>query len=158
MSLAKLFSTSQSSDVNLLWNTTAIQDCMTARWVRGTRGDWIQLGGLSNNGGIAAPANCGKTELALLALSRVLKRIPCSEGQIYETEGTLDIERINEILARDSWDTDNAIRQIPSMHDLEEANKAGIELDQAIQFIDGQLLTFDRYNDIMQRLYDNMMI
>lgn len=152
MSLAKAFATSQSSDVNLLFNTTAIQDCMTARWVQGTRGDWIQLGGFSNNGGIAAPANCGKTELALLDLSRVLKRIPCAEGQIYETEGTLDVERINEILARDPWDTDGIVRQIPTMQDLEDAAEEGREIDQAIQFIDGQLLTFDKYNDIMHEL------
>lgn len=152
MDLKSAFGSSQSSDINLLFNCSAIYDCMTARWVKGTRGDWIQVGGFSNNGGIAAPANCGKTEQALLMLTRVLKRIPCAEGQIYETEGTLDIERINEILARDPHDTDGRIRTIPSIFDLEEAREDGRELDEAIQFIDGQLLAFDKYNDILHSL------
>ncbi len=152
MYLQEAFGNSQSSDINLLFNTSAIFDCMTARWVKGTRGDWIQVGGFSNNGGIAAPANCGKTEQALLMFSRIIKRIPCAEGQIYETEGTLDIERINEVLARDPHDTDGFIRTIPSIHDLEEALENGETLDQAIQFVDGQLLAFDKYNDLLHKL------
>ena len=150
--LEAAFGNSQSADVNLLFNTSALFDCMTARWVKGTRGDWVQVGGFSNNGGIAAPANCGKTEQALLMFSRVVKRIPCAEGQIYESEGTLDIERINEVMQRDPYDTDDFIRTIPSISDLEDAREEGREIDTAIQFVDGQLLGFDKYNDAMHVL------
>lgn len=152
MYLAKTFGDKQSSDINILFNTSAIYDCMTARWVKGTRGDWIQVGGYSNNGGIAAWANCGKTEQGLLMFSRVLKRIPSSEGQVYETEGTLDIERINEVMARDAYDTDGRIRFIPTIQDIDDAIDAGIEVDQAVQFVDGQLLAFDKYSDMLHEL------
>lgn len=152
MDLQSAFGDSQSSDVNLMFNTSPIFDCMTCRWVKGTRGDWIQVGGFSNNAGVAAPANCGKTEQAIMMLTRLLKRIPSSEGQVYESEGTLDIERINEILARDPHDTDGYLRSIPTIQEIEDALEDGRIVDSAIQFIDGQLLEMDKYNDILHEL------
>ena len=152
MKVGELFGASQSTDINILFNTSAIFDCMTARWVKGTRGDWIQVGGFSANGGIAAPANVGKTEMLFFMASRVLNRIPCSTGLIYETEGTLDKERVNESLARNPWDTDGFFRQIPSIDDLRDAEEEGKELDNNITFIDGQTLSFDKFSDMLHKL------
>ncbi len=149
MEFIETFEEFQCADVNLMWNVTPIVDCMTARWVMGTRDDWILVGGYSNNGGLVAPANAGKTALILLMWTRFLKRIPCSLGQLMESEGTLDIERTNETFEMDAYDTDGFIRKIPTIEELEDAKESGEYIDTSIQFVDGTSLTFDTYIDML---------
>lgn len=95
-----LFEEFKAPEVNLAFNVNPILDHQTGEWVEGSRGEMILVGGFTPNTGILAESNCGKTELLLEMYTKVASRYPVSEGYVYETEGTLQKNRVNNYYNR----------------------------------------------------------
>lgn len=141
---------STSDDVRIAWNVLPMLDFLTCTWVKGERGEMIQVGGLTHNTGIVAPANCGKSELGLHIIAAAINRIPQSDGQIYETEGTMSTSRPNRVSRTMARDTSNEYFVIPTPEEARRAKANGDSIEDRVAFIDGERLLFDTWHDKMQ--------
>lgn len=86
----------RSLEVTCAFNTLPLIDHLTGQWTEGTDGEMILVGGFVHHTGVIAPANAGKTALALFMWTITANRYQCTTGHIYETEGTLPAKRVTD--------------------------------------------------------------
>lgn len=142
----------KAPEIRIGWNVLPMIDYLTSVWVKGTRGEMIQVGGFTHNTGVVAQANCGKTELAAHIFSAAVNRIPHSDGSVYESESTLQSARLNRISNNVGLDICGANYSIPSTEELLTAKANGDTLENRIVMIDGELLPFDKWFDKMTKI------
>lgn len=146
------FSKNIAPDVRLGYNTILLLDQLSGKWVKGTRGNRILIGGHTANDGIAAKTNCGKSQLGLHKFCTVLNRYPLSTGMLYESEGTMDVGRPNKVSASMAWEIGSNFFRIPTPEEVEEALLNDGVLEDRIAFIDGNSLYFDKFIDMITEI------
>lgn len=137
MSLMANLKEHKSVDCPVVYNVQTLLDHGNGTWVDGKRGEKILVGGLQHHTGILAVANAGKTALALFEWATAVRRYYSSTGIIYEDEGTLFSDRVNN--------QGNAVKDgVP--FDITDQDPE----EPRLMMIDGTSLYLDPFYDLLE--------